>query len=89
MKTKYKHINFKPATGASAPKGSWWMSNNKSTEVLGMVLYYRRWRCHVVKFEENAVFDRNCCRDIVHFLEQLNSQKTISKEPRGDRKVER
>lgn len=74
IKTKYRHINFQPEGEDGAAKGRWWIRNNKSGGILGAVIYYRRWKSHIVQFEDTAVFDINCLRDIANFMDQLSPQ---------------
>jgi len=72
MKTKYKHIHFLRRGGLYASKRCYSCVNTKSGDSLGQVFYYPRWRLYVFAAMATAVFDKNCLRDIAHFLEQLD-----------------
>lgn len=70
MKTKYKFIEFVQCSDAWGVM--WGIVNRKSKNNLGYVEYSNQWKQHVVEFNEDAIFNNSCLRDIADFLDQLN-----------------
>ena len=90
-KTRYKFIHFERIVKAIAPladidieevqkcKFDLECLNNKSNCVLGDVSYYKSWRQWVFDPFEDCVWNTTCLADLIHFLNQLNGQKTTGK----------
>ena len=76
MKTRYKYIHFDESI-----EGSWYCYNNKTEGDLGCATYYESWKQWVMEFDEGCVFNNQCLRDIIDFLDQLN--KTTAPKPKG------
>lgn len=66
MKTEYKHIHF------VNKKKLWICRNNKTDSDLGCIWFYETWKRYTIIFDEKAIFDAGCLRDISDFLDQLN-----------------
>lgn len=71
MKMIYKHIFFEEAEGLIRGKKWFHCKNNKTKALLGNVFYYSRWRKYVFCSEESSVYDVNCLKDVISFMEQL------------------
>ncbi len=74
MKTRYKFIHFAKCNPSS--KGwLWGCLNNKDKDIMGVIIYYKPWKQHVIEFREGCVFNNSCLEDIIDFLGQLNRQE--------------
>ncbi len=71
LKTKYKYIHFVKIKNKETP---YFIFSNRSFFYLGAVQYYRPWKCYVVEFESDRVFNNDCLRDIADFLDQMNEK---------------
>ena len=74
MKTKYKHIHFDEDFEQLDPDMPIYICrNNKTSGILGNVVYYPPWRKYEFIGEEGAGFDTSCLADIIDFMKQLCS----------------
>ena len=71
MTTRYKHIHFtEEPTMITEDKSTWFCRNNKTKDVLGTVTWYAPWRRWVFEGEPDCLFDHNCLRDVIDFLQK-------------------
>ena len=69
---KYKYITVAetdkkdPETG----KPLWTVKNNRSGELLGVLLYYQPWRMYIAQFNDSSVFSHDCLTDIADALKK-------------------
>jgi len=67
---KYKHIYIKQVDNELFNgKPVYRIFNNKSTIQLAILSYYKPWKKYVFSSQDDSVFDNNCLKDIVDFLE--------------------
>lgn len=72
MKTKYKNIYFeKHSDGEGKGFEFYECRNNKTTSILGWILYHTPWRKYVFEGVKGCIFDTSCLADIIHFMNQL------------------
>lgn len=43
--------------------------NNRGKDQLGTIAYYPPWKQYVASFNQHAVFNNSCLRDILDFME--------------------
>jgi len=66
---KYKFITIEESR-ISAGRPEYRITNNKSGDILGYVVYYPTWRQYVFsQADEGMVFNNTCLRDVVDFME--------------------
>lgn len=63
---KYKWITIE-----RVPNGEYYISNNKSNELIGVISFYERWNQWIVEFDDRAVFSASCLTDIAEFIRGL------------------
>lgn len=56
----------------------WYIHNTKTRDLLAEVIYYGRWRQHVLSPFRQTVFSADCLRDIAAFLERLDREKNTN-----------
>jgi hypothetical protein len=68
---KYKHITIEQKNGETwENKPVYEIWNNKSGGILAKLFYYSSWKRYIFRQEiDDAIFDINCLKDIVDFLE--------------------
>jgi hypothetical protein len=72
MKTRYKYIHFEKDIPTAE---GWVIINNRSNAVLGYLAYYKPWKQYVFsQASENIVFNKSCLQEIIHFMDQLESE---------------
>ena len=77
MKTEYKYIHFVKVKGN--PKTSIWICrNNKSNTDLGEVKWYGQWRQYCYFPDGMSVYNIDCLKDIIDFVNQLNKEKRLT-----------
>lgn len=69
MRTVYKYIHF------TQDGRDWVCRNSKNNTLLGEVIFYSRWKQHIIMFEPDCVFNTTCLLDIADFLKQLNKEE--------------
>lgn len=82
MKTCFKFIYFEPCdidlVGVADVDNSaqaFACRNNKSRDLLGYIVRYRRWRRYVLVSEPDAVFSMDCLADIKTFVAGIIADK--------------
>lgn len=48
---------------------------NKYDELLGFIYWRVGWRRYVFEPKENMIFDTNCLKDIIEYIQQLTEEK--------------
>ena len=70
---KYKYITIKQLEEeVFNEKPVYRIYNNKSGDQLGVLSYYKPWKCYVFSTREDYVFNISCLVDIVDFMKDFN-----------------
>ena len=81
MKMKYKYIEFIQLM-SNIPV---FFCKSRRNAELGTVSFCVEWKCFEFIPDENTGFSSECCRDIAHFLEQLD-QEYLKGQKHGEEK---
>lgn len=73
LKAKYRFIHIVETETFFGKR--WEVRNNKSEAVLGEISYYDHWNDFVFQANPIAVFNDECLKDIIHFINQLKEKK--------------
>jgi hypothetical protein len=52
----------------------WIVFNKRSGAPLAQAFWYPQWKCYVVEFKPQCVFNKECLNDIKTFLEVLKAE---------------
>jgi hypothetical protein len=74
MKTEYRYIHFE-CVGETAKTSRWYIYNNRSHSYLGEIKWYGCWRCYCFYPASDTIFNDNCMRDIIDFINQLKNER--------------
>lgn len=67
---KYKFITIEQWDGELFEKRAVYrIYNNKSGDQLGLLSYYKSWKCYVFSSKEDCVFNDKCLRDVLDFMD--------------------
>ena len=70
--SKYMTFQRRAPRLRAAKTGIWDVTNNQSGDLLAKICWFGPWRKYCALFEEGAVFDDSCLREIAGFLMTLN-----------------
>jgi len=70
MTTKYKHIYFTSEQDIVDDTAIWYCRNRRTDDILGKCLYFPKWKRWVFEADPGCVFDHNCLRDVIDFLQK-------------------
>jgi hypothetical protein len=75
----YKYINMKQINGEIFNgRPVYRVYNNKSSDQLGVISYYKPWKEYVFSSREECVFNNTCLRDVIKFIEnEIPSQYKV------------
>lgn len=71
---KTKYISFIEADELVTKQPAYYVRNNKSQEDLGTIEYYFQWRQYCFYPWEGAVFNDECLREVILFLQELKKK---------------
>jgi len=76
LKTRYTFIHF-IEVGKKAKTSVWECRNNRSSDVLGKIMWYAPWRqyCFFPTMGDVLVFNVGCLGDISNFIMQLRGRR--------------
>lgn len=74
MEKKYKFITIKRINDELFERQPVYrVFNKKSKEQLGIISYYKPWKKYVFSSKEFVVFDVDCLKCVIDFIEHINS----------------
>jgi hypothetical protein len=67
---KYKFITIDFIEGANFDgQPVYEILNNKSNDRLGILFYYKPWKCYTAEFKQGCIFNKECLGNIIDFIE--------------------
>ena len=67
---KYKYITIKQVDNELFEKQPVYrIYNNRSSEQLGILSYYKPWKQYVFSSNESCVFNKDCLLDVLNFID--------------------
>lgn len=72
-----------PRSTADFPAGSVAVLNARSRDVLGVLVYYPRWKQHVMHAREGIVWSHDCLTDVAAKLRELNATPAPARDGRA------
>ena len=76
-----KWIDFqKLKTPASRKTDVYHVVTKDGNSLLGMISWYPAWRCYSFMPNSNCVFETQCLKDIISFIEKLMLERKLEKQ---------
>ena len=69
---RYKYITILQDSGEMFEKKPVYrIFNNKNDAQLGIISWYKPWKCYVFSSQPECVFNNECLKDVLNFIEKI------------------